>query len=116
MYSIELYVIKFVSALRQIDGFLCVLQISSTDKTDHHDISEILLQVALTTITLTLNPSLRLANVSCCVAMNFNTVKSSDPSNSKNVVYRWLKWELFHLRSELTDKTNKHMEAKSGQN
>ena len=112
MYSIELHVIKFVRDLRQVDGFLCVLQISSTDKTDHHDISELLLQVALTTITLTLNPSLRLANVSCCVAMNSNT----DVNNSKNVVYRWLKWERFHWRSELTDKKNKHMEAKSGQN
>ena len=29
--------------------------VSSTDKTDHHDITEILLKVALNTITLTLN-------------------------------------------------------------
>ena len=40
VYSIQHYVIKLVSDLRQIGGFLC------------HDILEILLKVALTTITL----------------------------------------------------------------
>jgi hypothetical protein len=37
-------VIKFVSDLRQVGGFLWV---SSTNKTDRHDINEILLRVAL---------------------------------------------------------------------
>jgi hypothetical protein len=46
----------------------------------------------------------------------FSTTSKYPVSNSKNVVYRWLKWEHFHLRSELTDKKNKHMETKSGQN
>ena len=40
--------IKFVSDLRQVDGFLQVLY-----KTDHHDIIEILLKVALNTIKQT---------------------------------------------------------------
>jgi hypothetical protein len=43
-------VIKFVSDLQQVDGFLWVL-VSSTYKTDCHDITEILLNVALNTIT-----------------------------------------------------------------
>jgi len=41
--AIQHYVIKFVSDLLQISGFL----VSSTNKTDRHDIIEILLKVAL---------------------------------------------------------------------
>ena len=44
--------IKFVSDLRQVSDFLPVL---STNKTDFHDITEILLKVAINTITLTLS-------------------------------------------------------------
>ena len=55
VYSIQHYVIKFVNNLRQVGGFLLVLPISSTNKTDLHNITEILLNVALNTITLTLN-------------------------------------------------------------
>ena len=55
MYSIQHYVIKFVSDLQQ-DGFLCVLSISSTNKNDRHDIIEIVLIVALDTIDLNPNP------------------------------------------------------------
>ena len=44
------YVIKFVSDLRQVSGFLGPgTPISSTNKTDRHDITEILLKVALNT-------------------------------------------------------------------
>jgi hypothetical protein len=43
----EHYVIKFVSDLRQVCAFFPV---SSTNKTDRHDITEILLKVALNTI------------------------------------------------------------------
>jgi hypothetical protein len=42
-----------VSDLQQVSGFLRVLRInpvSSTNKTDHHDITEIVLKVALNTI------------------------------------------------------------------
>ena len=39
VYLIQHYVIKFVSDLRQVGGFFSV---SSTNKTDHHDIAEIL--------------------------------------------------------------------------
>ena len=55
VYSIQHYVIKFVSDLRQVDGFLADTMVSSTNKTDLHDIAEILLKVALNTITLTLS-------------------------------------------------------------
>jgi hypothetical protein len=54
MYSVQHYVIKFVSDLRQVGGFLRVLLISFTKKTDHHEIAQILLKVALNTITHTL--------------------------------------------------------------
>ena len=53
VYSIQHYVIKFVSDLRQVDSFLIDTPVSSTNKTDLHDIAEILLKVALNTITLT---------------------------------------------------------------
>ena len=51
--GVQHYMIKCVSDLQQVDGFLRV-QVSSTNKTDCNDITEILLKVALNTITLTL--------------------------------------------------------------
>ena len=53
VYSIH-YVIKCVSDLRQVGGFFSGTPVSSTNKTDRNDITEILLKVALSTITLTL--------------------------------------------------------------
>ena len=47
VYLIQHYVIKFVSDLRQVSGFLLVLKVSSTNKTDRNGISEVLLKVAL---------------------------------------------------------------------
>jgi hypothetical protein len=46
MSSIQHYVIKFVSDLRQVSG----TPVSSTNETDCHDITAILLKVALNTI------------------------------------------------------------------
>ena len=43
--------IKFVSDLRQVGGFSAGPPVSSTNKTDRHDIAEILLKVALNTIS-----------------------------------------------------------------
>ena len=48
--GVQHYVIKFVSELRQVGGFLRVLRFSSTNKTDRHDITEILLKMAWNTI------------------------------------------------------------------
>jgi len=45
-------VIKFVSDLRQVGDFHPGTPFSSTNKTDCHDITEILLKVALNTIIL----------------------------------------------------------------
>jgi hypothetical protein len=49
------YVKKFVNDLRQVGGF-SGSSVSFTNKNDHHDKNEILLKVALNTITL--NPEL----------------------------------------------------------
>ena len=50
IYSIQNYVKKFVSDLRQVCGFLEGTSVSSTYKTDRHDISKIFLKVALNAI------------------------------------------------------------------
>jgi len=50
VYSIQHYMIKFVSDLRQVGGFLLGTLVSSINTTDRHDITEILLKVALNTI------------------------------------------------------------------
>ena len=42
VHSIQQYVVKFISDLRQVGGFL-----PSANKSDSHDITEILLKVAL---------------------------------------------------------------------
>jgi len=47
VYPIQHYVIKFVSDLRQVGGFSPGTPVSTTNKTDRHDITEILLKVAL---------------------------------------------------------------------
>jgi hypothetical protein len=52
VYSIQHYVIKFVSDLKQVSSFLPVLRFS-TNKIKYHDIIEILLEVVLNTINLT---------------------------------------------------------------
>ena len=52
VYLMQHYVIKFVSDLRQVGSFLRVLQVSSTSKTDRHNIVEILLKDVVNTITL----------------------------------------------------------------
>ena len=40
----------FLFSAKRESGFLHVLRVSSTNKTDYHDIAEILLKVALNTI------------------------------------------------------------------
>jgi hypothetical protein len=50
VYWIQHYVIKFVSDLWQVGWFFWTL-VSSTNKTDRHDITKILLKVVLNTIT-----------------------------------------------------------------
>ena len=58
VYSIRHYVItKFVSALQQVCGFPTGTLVSSTNKTDCDNITEILLKVGLNIITLSLTHS-----------------------------------------------------------
>jgi len=52
VYSIQHYVIKFVSDLWQVGRFHRI-----TNKTDLHDTTEILLKVVLNTLTLTISQS-----------------------------------------------------------
>ena len=54
VYSIQHYVIKFVSNLAAGQCFSPGMPVSSTNKTDRHNIAEILLKVVLNTLTLTL--------------------------------------------------------------
>jgi hypothetical protein len=61
--GVQHYVIKFVSELRQVGGFLRFHPVSSTNETDRHDITEILLKVALNTIKQT---NKTIVSVSCC--------------------------------------------------
>jgi hypothetical protein len=62
VYWIQRYVIKFVCDF--VAGVWFSL-VSSTNKTDHHDITEILLKVALNTITLTLTLIFNKAQIQC---------------------------------------------------
>ena len=55
VYSMQHYMIKFVNYLQQAGGFLPVLQFPPPIKQDCHDITEILLKVALNTINQTYN-------------------------------------------------------------
>ena len=55
VYLVRHYVIKFVNDFPQVGGFLRALWfITSTNITDLHDITEILLNVALNTLNLNL--------------------------------------------------------------
>ena len=60
VYSIQYYVIKLVRDLPQIGGSLKGTPVSSINKTDRHDITEILLKVALNTININLRPWVRI--------------------------------------------------------
>ena len=53
VYSIQHYVIKFVSDLRQVGWFSPGTPVTSTNKTYLHDITEILLKVEISTINQT---------------------------------------------------------------
>ena len=65
VYSIQHYVIKFVSDLRHAGRWISPgTPVSSTNKTDRHDIIEIFLKVALNTITLSLSKgSIKLSHI-----------------------------------------------------
>jgi hypothetical protein len=62
-------VIKFVSDLRQLDVFFPV---SSTNKSDRHDMTEILLKVALNTIKQTIASPVEQLHMMNCFVFLFN--------------------------------------------
>jgi hypothetical protein len=91
MYSIQHYVIKFASDLPQVSGFSVGTSVSSINKTDHHDITEKLLKVALNTInhiprkkTLKLQILLMycIVSLSTSVLVIFFNIKGSNSSLS----------------------------------
>jgi len=53
LYSIQRYVMKFISGIATDRWYSLGIPVSSTNKTDRHDMTEIL-KVALNTITITL--------------------------------------------------------------
>ena len=53
VYSMQNYVINFVSNIRQVGGVLQVLLFPQLIKIDHHNMAKLLLKVALITINLT---------------------------------------------------------------
>ena len=87
VYSIQHYVIKFVSDLQQISGFSTGNLVLSINKTDCHNITEILLKVALNTITLTIALNCLTAK-SCrklCKKM-FSNVSQCRVENGNNII------------------------------
>ena len=68
VYLIQYYVIKFVSDLRQLGRWFS--PVSSTNKIDRHDITEILLKVALNTINKQTNPYFVIGGSFICHQVN----------------------------------------------
>jgi hypothetical protein len=83
MYSIQDYVIKFVNDLLQICGFLGVLRFPPTNKTDRHDVTEILLKVVLN--TLTHNPTYYDAKINSMFNLFMNSASSVFAKNKTNL-------------------------------
>jgi hypothetical protein len=67
---------KFVSDLRQIGGFSPGPPVSSTNKTDRQDITEILLKVTLNTISPEWLSGFFLLFFFCCCKFNVNVCTS----------------------------------------
>ena len=82
VYSLQYCVIKFVSDFRQ---FSPGISVSSTNKTDHHDITEILLKVALNTITHHTHPISLKLYVSPTTEYNFSALRFVFKKNKSKV-------------------------------
>ena len=98
VYSMQHYVIKFIIDLWQVCDFLKVLPISSTNKTGRHDITEILLKVTLSTITLTVNllflfsllDIVSSANQDSYVKLVVSSLNFSNDNNTRHVLAKAL--------------------------
>ena len=100
VYSIQHYIIKFVSDLWQVGGFPPGILVSFTNKTDRHDIAEILLKVVLNSITLT--PDWYIYNIRTLsvnikfICTSFRNRQNSEPLASFSGLFRSeYKWILY---------------------
>ena len=96
--------IHFVSDLRQIGCFLRVTPISPTNKTDRHDITEILLKVSLDTITL------KLMKIRCLLEP---LISFGDTLTSNIIPYRVTPWFLFLTYKSATSLLNRQLSKRS---
>jgi hypothetical protein len=79
LYNIMLYQVTdklYNIMLRQVCGFFLGTLVSSTIKSVRHDITEILLKVALNTITLTPQKKRKIGNVQRCLVNYYVNIKS----------------------------------------
>jgi hypothetical protein len=83
------YVIKFVSDLQQVGGFLW----AHNNKIARHDITEILLKVALNTIALTLNCEASLPINTYWQQLLINSpLMGVDYNNNYSLTHHWWEW------------------------
>ena len=97
VYSIQEYVIQFISELRQVDGFLWV---SSTNKTNIHDIAEILFKVVLKIISLSLariqHKQRYITVILLCQKRHYNK-NCAKRANRKSVIIRQIRTTIYCL-------------------
>ena len=99
------YVIKLVSDLRQVGGFLWVLRLTLPIKTDCHDITKILLKVALNTIKQTNKQT----NIKCS---SFHTPAQVQRSGMSHVSLLFLSGFSYPNKSSIHDIAEKLMKVK----
>jgi hypothetical protein len=92
-------VIKFVSDIRQVDGFFPGSPVDTTNKTDHHDITEILLKVALSTHKQKLAPVC--ANtITATTALILELVLQFESNKCLNTIDPFLVLEIVHVNKQ----------------
>jgi hypothetical protein len=101
VYSIQHYVIKFVSDLRPVSGFLGTL-VSSTNKTDSHDITEKLLKMGLNTITITLTQVHKVFSTIGCNHLASFVYCDINFSQFNLLWNQWAKWNQTRLEWSFT--------------
>jgi hypothetical protein len=91
--AIQHYLIKCVTDLRQVGEFTPCILVSSTNKTDHHDIAEILLKVALKNISQTKQTICisyeRMTTCSICLHASFRSKSIHWFSRNQKNVSEW---------------------------
>jgi hypothetical protein len=90
-WCVQYYVIKFVSDLWQVEWFSTGPPVSSTNKTDHHDITEILLKVVLNTIKQTNSIRIGLLHILHDFILLFCSVWWSSVFINLYFIYYWVR-------------------------